>query len=112
MHEPLTCTTKSELAANQDGEPKHSPKMPVTNGTRRMRRPRPVPAVIELMPSEPRMSGMRAPPASPRNTKGWPFSTACMARSCALRVPTRPPAPASTVTSSAATATVRPSIRP
>ena len=66
-HEPRTCTVKSPRAEPIDEPPNDLPTITVTAGTRCVRLPLSGDIWAPVMPTAPRMSGMRAPPVSPRS---------------------------------------------
>lgn len=75
--EPRTITTKSDMADKNDEPPKDLPTIAVAIGTRWRREAKAGNNSPDSeIPSEPMMSGMRAPPVSPKCTTGMPIAIA------------------------------------
>ena len=105
---PRTCTVKSLMAEMNDEAPKLGPTMAVARG---ISWARPENSVIDgssAKPSEPMMSGIRAPPVWPKYTNGMPLRTARSTSRAMRRLPTSAVEPRLTVMSSPPTITGRP----
>ena len=78
MHVPSSWIVRSLPSAVIVEPPNESPSTAVTYGMRRRRMPSVGGAPPTLAkPSEPRLSGIRAPPRSAKYTNGLPLSSAC-----------------------------------
>ena len=83
MHVPSSWIVRSLPRAVIVEPPNESPSTAVTYGMRRRRTPSDDGEPPTLAkPSDPRLSGMRAPPRSAKYTNGLPLSTACSYTRC------------------------------
>ena len=72
-HEPRVMTTKSDMPARNDEPPNDWPTMAVAIGTRWRRAAMVNSSPGSEIPSAPMVSGIRAPPVSPKWTMGMPM---------------------------------------